>query len=125
MVALISKKVNVFLGQKDIKKGDPFIKQTHFWINEKELQKLNELARISGRSMSSVVRGLINDSVVREMPPLEYHKLISELHRIGVNLNQIARIANSTGNVDRTMYMKEAVLLQRAVLEIRHAVELR
>lgn len=101
------------------------MKQAHFWLDENEQNKLKTLSIQSGRSMSAVVRSLINEAAIREMPPIEYHKLVSELHRIGVNLNQIALVANATGNIDRDVYRKQVDDLRRAVLEIRQAVELR
>lgn len=88
-------------------------------------EKLLSLSKQSGRSMSAVVRDLIDGSTIREMPTADYHAMTDALRRIGVNLNQIAMVANSTGNVDKLAYMKEAAILRRTVLEIRRAVELR
>ena len=87
--------------------------------------KLDSLAKASGRTRSAAVRTLIEGAALKEMPPLEYHTLIAELRRIGGNLNQIAHIANSTGQINAAAYMKEAAELRRAVLAIRTAVELR
>lgn len=94
-------------------------------MNTAVKEKLDKLAKASGRSCSAVVRALIEGAVIREMPPLEYHGLISELRRIGGNLNQIAHIANATGHTDAAACLKEAADLRRAVLAIRTAVELR
>ena len=97
----------------------------NFRLDKETKGRLEDLSRKTGCSMSTVIRNLINDATIREMPPLEYNKLISELRRIGVNLNQIAMVANSTGNTDKSIYMREAAGLQQTVLEIRRAVELR
>ena len=94
-------------------------------IDPPQKAKLETMAKTAGISMSALIRLLIDGAIIREMPPLEYNKLISELRRIGVNLNQIAVVANSTGNIDKSVYMREAAGLQQTVLAIRHAVELR
>ena len=88
-------------------------------------QHLDRLAEQSGHTRSAVVRRLIEGAAIREMPPADYFLMIEELRRIGVNLNQIAAAANSTGHIDAAAYAVAVTDLRRAVLEIKRAVELR
>ena len=48
--------------------------------------------------------------------------MMRELHYIGVNLNQIAHVANATGRIDRDMYIKTADNIQSQVAAIKLAV---
>ena len=87
-------------------------------------EKLSALAVKSGQPKSSVIRALINGAAIREPPPADYRAMMSELHAIGNNLNQIARVANATGLPDKAAYYVNAAMLSKALLDIRRAVEL-
>jgi hypothetical protein len=50
--------------------------------------------------------------------------MIRELHAIGVNLNQIAAVANATGHIDRSAFQYEANRLRKAILDIQAAMTL-
>ena len=84
--------------------------------------KLKTLSEKSGLSKSAVIRILIDGAKLREMPPLDYHKMTGELHAIGNNLNQIARVANATGQIDATGYMANVSALNAALYQIKTAV---
>ncbi len=86
--------------------------------------KLNCLAKGAGLSRSMVVRRLIEGATLRQAPPMEYHLMLEELRRIGVNLNQIAAAANALGMMDAPAYEKAGAELRGAVLAIRRAAEL-
>ena len=54
--------------------------------------------------MSAYVRQIINGYKPREAPSMDFHKMTSELKSIGNNLNQIAYVANATGQIDAEEY---------------------
>lgn len=80
-----------------------------------ELDALNKKARKTGMSREGYCRAALNGAVVREAPPVEYYALIRELKRIGGNIDQILKIANSRGLLD--------VPTLRKALENNRAVE--
>ena len=84
--------------------------------------KLKTLSEKSGLSRSAVIRILIDGAKIREMPPLDYHKMTAELHAIGNNLNQIARVANASGLIDAAGYMANVSALNAALYQIKTAV---
>ena len=84
--------------------------------------KLKTLSEKSGLSKSAVIRILIDGAKLREMPPLDYHKMTAELHAIGNNLNQIAHVANATGRIDAVGYMANVSALNAALYQIKTAV---
>lgn len=61
-------------------------------LNDEEFKLLNDKVIDSGYSRERYIRTLIGGAVSKERPPIEYHKLINEFNRIGVNLNQLTRI---------------------------------
>lgn len=62
---------------------------------------LLEQAAQAGLSPSEFVRRLVRDSHIEvvQAPPMRSMQAIMELNRIGVNLNQLARIGNATGKI--------------------------
>ena len=43
-----------------------------------------------------------------ELHDYEFYEVMKQLSRIGVNLNQIAHVANRTNNIDKDFYNQEA-----------------
>lgn len=82
------------------------MRQVHVYLYEDEYEKYVSQVEKSGLSKSQYMRQLINGYKIKELPPLDYYNLIRELNAIGNNLNQIARIANSIGEIDERMYMQ-------------------
>ena len=84
-------------------------------FSKSELDALTKKARKTNLSRESFCRAVLNGAVVREAPPVEYYALIRELKRIGGNIDQILKIANSRGLLD--------VPALRKALEDNRAVE--
>jgi len=84
--------------------------------------KLKDLSKRTGKSMSSVIRSMITESALHEMPSADFHAMTAELHAIGVNLNQIARVANATGNPEAAMYRADADALAECLHTVRMAI---
>lgn len=75
-----------------------------------------------GITESDFLRALVNDYMPNINLNKEINKLIYEIRKIGVNINQIAKISNQTGNVNYIYlehYKKE---LDKLILEIRDKV---
>lgn len=90
-------------------------------LSEKEYERLQKYVLKTGLSREALIRALLSGYHPKELPPLDYHTLIQELHSIGVNLNQIAAKANATGNIDKAIFQYEANRLRRAILDIQTA----
>lgn len=60
-------------------------------LTEDELSNLNMRVSKSGYSRERYLRTLISGKVPKELPPIEYQKLIKEFNAIGNNLNQLVR----------------------------------
>ena len=97
------------------------MRQVHVYLYEDEYEKYVSQVEKSALSKSQYIRQLINGYEVKELPPLDYYNLIRELNAIGNNLNQIARIANSIGEIDERMYtqvIEELRLFQLKLLQV-------
>lgn len=65
-----------------------------------EMLKIEESANAMGLSVSEfIVRRAVGYNVPNRAEPLVPHGLLHELSRIGVNINQIAKHANATGEI--------------------------
>nr|WP_147539348.1 plasmid mobilization relaxosome protein MobC [Anaerotruncus rubiinfantis] len=60
---------------------------------------MKEQADLCSMKMEPLIRRLIMGMELQPRPPDEYAALLRELSAIGNNLNQLARVANTTGNI--------------------------
>ena len=74
--------------------------EIHFFLNEEENNQLNKLVMETKLSKSKLLRYLICGCIPIEAPPADYPKLISEMRAVGNNLNQLVRLARTTGNIN-------------------------
>ena len=66
-------------------------------LSDEELADLNEkVSRVSG-SREQFIRQCISGAVIKEAPSVNVPRLIWEVRRVGISLNQILRIANASG----------------------------
>lgn len=77
-------------------------------LNEEEHQNLMENVAKVGTTYSDYIRKLIMNAELKEKPDYEFYKVMKELTKIGTNLNQLAKKANSLNFIDKTEYEKQA-----------------
>ena len=93
-------------------------------LDEDEHERFMKRVKKSGLSQEGYMRHLINGYIPSEKPPPDYFTMVKELHKIGVNLNQIAYKANALGVIDAWECYKAVDMLNRAVVDIVNAVML-
>lgn len=97
--------------------------QKHFELTEYENKVLKSLTAKSGSGKEvDVIRDLILGCQLMEAPGGEFYDAVNEIRKIGVNMNQIAHMANATGMVDAEAYRKLAGELEEKLLEIKRIV---
>lgn len=89
------------------------------WLSREEKDILRKKACLVGMSESSLIRCWIKDIHPKEKPPPEFYDLINELRRIGINLNQIAHIANITHFIDNNRYEENVKELRKLIKKIK------
>lgn len=99
------------------------MKQKHIEITEYEDKALKLLMKKGGYLKEAhLIRDLIMNTVPIEYPKETFEALLTELHKIGVNINQLAHMANATGIVDAEEFKKQGNQLADLALEIKKAV---
>lgn len=71
-------------------------RQIHIRVDEDEFNKLEEQAKLKRTSIAKFCRDslLYEKNHIAKTNNIEHIKLLNELHKIGVNLNQLAHRAN-------------------------------
>ena len=85
-----------------VKEGDNIRRRycdKHVMFYPEEIERLNELSKLTGLSANEVIRSCLNNIVFKEAPPKEFYDLLNKINNIGININQIAHIANSTSEI--------------------------
>ena len=77
-------------------------------LNDIEYEKLLNDIAVSKTNISDYIRKLILGKEIKEKPDREFYKIMKQLSKIGVNLNQIAHKANSINVIDKDYYNQEA-----------------
>ena len=70
------------------------------------------------------MRQLIHDLVPTDAPPPDYFDMMTELRRIGGNLNQIAQKAHTLNALDVKRYDENIALVKAAIVNITNAIML-
>ena len=91
----------------------------HLRLTEKEMLRLQSQAQKCGLKPQAYILALIENSPLRERPPKEFFTVLEELRKIGTNMNQIARQANSIGLIDTNEYWKNVIALEDAISDIK------
>ena len=91
----------------------------HIRLNDIEYEKLEEMSLKSKLSRSEVIRKLILEKDIKEKPGKEFYKVMNELSKIGINLNQIATKANSTNDIDKDYYKEQVNYMKEFTEQIK------
>lgn len=95
-----------------------------FRLNHKEAEALDKKVKKSGISREAYLRHLITGVVPKDSPPPDYYSMMRELHKVGNNLNQIAKKANALNIIDVKRYEETVKEYERVVQSIVEAVVL-
>ena len=100
--------------QRNIKK--------QIWLNAKENELLKAKSKQAGLNESEFIRSIIRGYRIKEQPTEEIRKFQRELYGIANNINQIARIANSSYNVSHDSYKYISKNLSDFILEFEKLI---
>lgn len=89
--------------------------QILFRLTEDEQNRINSVADQSGLSREEYIRRrVLSEKKIVVQDERAIYALIAEVNRIGSNVNQIARMANSTGVVSKEM-LREVIAWQQEI----------
>ena len=97
-------------------------RQKNIRLTSNEEKILRQKCFDLGITESDFFRALINDYMPNTNLNKEISKLTYEIRKIGININQIAKVANQTGNVNYIYLEHSKKELDKLILEIRDKV---
>lgn len=74
--------------------------QIHFRCSTEEYLKLVRMTKSTGFTQKTILRNLINKAEIPMIATADIRECYTQLHKIGVNINQIAAKYNSSGFLD-------------------------
>ena len=86
-------------------------------LSNKDYEKLQSDSENVGLNKSDYLRKLINQQEVKPKPPDSYSKLAWEIHKVGVNINQLAHKANVAGSTS-DQNIDTAILLLKKIYRL-------
>lgn len=92
-----------------------------FWMNKEEVEKFNKLCLKYKVTKTQMIRSIIS-LIVPPLPNKEMDQVIVQLRQIGNNLNQIARVANATSEIDTLAYKQNVDYLYSAIADIKECL---
>lgn len=87
-------------------------KERTIMIDDELWEQTEALAKACNLSISSYIRFLLKLKRPRESPGEDFWKVYYELHKIGVNINQMARLANGIGSVDYENFKEDVKMIK-------------
>ena len=90
-------------------------RRVEIYFSDEEYEELVEKVTASKLSREQFCRMVLNGAKIKEAPPAEFYKLITEIRRVGVHLNRILCKAEAGGILD--------VPLIRESIEELHATQ--
>ena len=97
-------------------------REVMLWLSEDEYNLLKKNVDKTGLSMQAYLRKVIKGVQPKSLPPMEFFEILSELRRIGINMNQIAVKANTIGFVDTEEYWSNMKALENAISDLKDEV---
>ena len=88
-------------------------KQVAVRFTEKEYIQLKSKCDAAVMKMEPFLRALVSGCTLRERPPDSYKALAAQVAAIGNNLNQLTRLANSTGKIENAQLAEANRMMQR------------
>ena len=87
----------------------------HLRLTEKEAEDFREKAERAGVTIQTYFLWLLYDRPIKEVPPVEFHKILDDLREINHSMHTRAVKARYDGASDSEKYWKNVKELQRTV----------
>ena len=71
----------------------------NFWLSYEEDRQLKKLSSLLNLTEAGVIRKILFCTEVKSSPPKEFYDAIEKINKIGVNINQLTKIANTTNQI--------------------------
>ena len=92
------------------------------YLNDEEYDHFLKLIEATGVSKEGFVRSVLSCNIPPPLVPDILYEVLRELRYLGNNLNQIARVANATGDLNLEEYKQYADMLVKDILDIKQTI---
>jgi len=90
-------------------------------MNRTDMDKFNQLCIEYHVTKTQMIRSIINQ-ITPPLPNKEMDEVINQLRHIGNNLNQLARSANASEEIDTLAYKQNVDMLYEVIVQIKEAI---
>ena len=97
-------------------------KQIPIRVSEKELETIERKADKCGLNREAYLRECALGVPLKEQPSADLKEVISQLRRIGINIQQVAVKANTSGLIDEPLYRQNYTELQSVIGKIMEVI---
>ena len=94
-------------------------RRVEFKLTPKEYEHLKKQASLSGMTISGLLRVAIRGQEIRPRPPENLAVLLRQMSAMGNNINQIAKVANSS----KFIRSEDIEAIQKMQDELRQAIK--
>lgn len=91
----------------------------NFWLNNEEEEILKQKCKKANLKEAVFLRKLILGYEIKEKPDKEFYNAIKDLRGISINLNQIARKANTLNYIDAIEYKSIVEKVNNFILDTK------
>lgn len=91
-------------------------------LTESDAMKLMQLATLTGRNESAVIRSLIVGHQLKEKPGEDFYQALRDLRSLAVNLNQLTKYAHTIGVVSSAEMDKLIKEIRKMLVDLQKAI---
>jgi len=106
--------------RKYVARGRKRTHQVLIRLNDIEYEKMMHDVTKMNVTMSQYFRDLILKTELKERPGYDFYEVMKQMSRIGVNLNQIAKKANTINSIDKEQYELESKNWNKFIREVKN-----
>ena len=91
----------------------------NFWLSFEEDEQLKKISSLLNMSEADTFRKLLFETNIKEAPKKDFYEAIDKINKIGVNINQLARVANTNGNIYVYELEKQFNILNKLIEDLK------
>lgn len=91
----------------------------NFWLSFEEDAQLKKISNLLNMSEADTIRKLLFQTTIKEAPKKEFYEAIDKLNKIGVNINQLTKVANTNGNIYVYELEKQFNILDKLIEDLK------
>ena len=96
--------------------------EIHLRLSEEEYRALEKNRAKCGLPQQTYLRKMCLEVQPKEQPPIDFYRVLKELQRIGINMNQIAAVANRDRWMDADLYWENVEQLEKLASDLLHEI---